>query len=111
MRPTVGYVLWAIGIAEALTIVTAGVLGSLSRTWRGATADTLFIEGAVFLVVAGVLDLARSVTVRQIRALSHPGAAPPVAARPGRLVVLLIAGLVLCGQGFLLAHFLSPGRG
>ncbi len=81
----------------------------LGRAWERSIGDTLFVEGALFLVAAGMLDLARSITAQRIRALLQTGAAPPVVAKSGHLVILVIVGLLLCGQGILLVHVLSPG--
>jgi len=102
----VGPVLWACGLSVGLTALTAAAICLLGYSWRRTIGDTLFVEGAILLVIGGVLDLGRSITVRQIRALARGGGGPPSVPRSGRLGILVIGGLVLCGEGFLLVRFL-----
>ncbi len=78
----------------------------MGYSWRRTIGDTLFVEGAVLLAIAGVLDLGRSITIRHIRALAHGGETPASIAGSGRLLILVIAGLLLCGQGILLVRLL-----
>jgi hypothetical protein len=109
MKPLATTALWCIGGAEALGCLSAVVMRLLGHAWQRSIGDTLFVEGALFLVAAGMLDLARSITAQRIRALSQAVPPPPAVAKPGRLVILVIVGLLLCGQGILLVHVLSPG--
>jgi hypothetical protein len=83
----------------------------LGKPWRRSIGDTLFVEGAIFLVMGGLLDLSRSITVSQIRRLARVGQAPPTIRTPGRIYILVIAGLLMCVQGIVLVRFLSPARG
>jgi hypothetical protein len=98
-------------LAEGLGGLSAVALVLLGPAWRQSIGDTLFVEGAILLVIGGVLDLGRSITFQQIRRRPRIGEAPPSVQRPGRLFILVIAGLLLCGQGFLLVRLLAPGGG
>ncbi len=101
------YLLWAIIVAEGLCVITAIVIGLLGFPWRRVLGDALFLEGAVLLVTGGLLDIGRSITFGHIRALrkSRFDDGPPEIKKPGRNYVILIAGLVLCVQGGLIAYF------
>ena len=102
-----GPLLWALGLSFGLTALSAAAIYLLGYPWRRTIGDTLFVEGAILLVIGGLLDLGRSITVGQIRALARGGGGPPSPIpRSGRLCILVIAGLVLCGEGFLLVRLL-----
>jgi hypothetical protein len=107
----VSYLLWALGIAEGVSVLTALCIELAGIPWRSAIGDTLFFEGAVLLVIGGLVDMARSVTFTHIRALPQIGGAPPRIRKPGRSVVLLIAGLLLCLQGVLLVRLFPLSGG
>ncbi len=107
----ISYPLWAFGIAEGLGLLSALAIGLLGLSWRRSLGDALFVEGAILLVAAGVIDLGRSVTVAHIRALRRIGEAPPTIRKPGRAMVLVIAGLLMCLQGVLVVRLFPPARG
>lgn len=103
--------LWALGIAQAVGVLS-GLAGEwLGVPWRRFLGDALFVEGAALLVLAGLLDLTRSVTASHIRARPRIGDPPPAIRRTGRAYVLVIAGLLLCLEGALLAHVFSSHGG
>jgi len=103
--------LWALVIAEGVGVLSALCIELAGIPWRRAIGDTLFFEGAVLLVVGGLVDMARSVTFAHIRALPRIGEAPPRIRKPGRSVVLLIAGLLMCLQGVLLVRLFPLSGG
>lgn len=112
MRSTwMSYLLWAFVIAEGVGVLSGICLELLGIAWRRSLGDALFFEGAVLLVMVGLLDLGRSVTFAHIRALAKIGDPPPRIRKAGRSIVLLIAGLLMCLQGVLLVHlFPLAGR-
>ena len=87
-------------------LITALAVRLLGYPWRGVLGDALFLEGAVLLIVAGLIDMYRSITVGRIRALHKSGFDDPSTEikKPGRTYILLLAGIVLCLQGGLLAY-------
>ena len=101
------HLLWAFIAAEGICAITAVAIRLMGFPWRRVLGDALFLEGAVLLVAGGLLDIGRSVTFSHIRALrrSRFGDAPPEVKAPGRNYVVLLAGLILCIQGGLLAYF------
>lgn len=103
--------LWALAVAEGLGALSGLSIALLGIPWRRSMGDALFFEGAVLLVVAGLLDVGRSITVAHIRALPRIGEPPPNVRRPGRTFVLVIAGVLLCLQGALLVRLFPLSGG
>jgi hypothetical protein len=102
----INYLFWAIVAAEGLFIITAAAIRLLGYPWRGVLGDALFLEGAVLLIVAGLIDMYRSITFDRIRALRKSSFDNPSTEikKPGRAYIVLLAGIVLCLQGGLLAY-------
>ena len=100
------YLLWGVSAAEGLFIITAVTIRLLGYPWRGVLGDTLFLEGAVLLIMAGLVDMGRSITFGRIRALGKSSSDGPSfkVKKPGRAYGVLLAGGVLCLQGGLLAY-------
>ena len=96
--------LWGLAIAEGLGVLSGLSIELLGLPWWRSVGDTLFFEGAALLVAVGLLDMSRSITVSHIRTLPRIGDEPPSLRRPGRTVILVIAGLLLCLQGVLLVR-------
>ena len=112
MRPRVlSHLLWAVVLALGMSATSAVAIQLLGVPWRGSIGDALFLEGALLLVTGGLVDVGRSITVTRIRNASHISRPPRAMMTPGRNYILLIAGLLLCLQGALLAHILSATRG
>lgn len=107
----VAYLVWSILIAEGVAVLSGIAMELLGRPWRRSIGDALFVEGAIFLVMGGLLDLSRSITASQIRGLARVGQGPPTIRTPGRLSILVIAGLLMCAQGILLGRLFSDPRG
>lgn len=108
MKPHLkNHLLWAFIAAQGICAVTAIAIWVMGFPWRRFLGDALFLEGAVLLVAGGLLDIGRSVTFSHIRALrtSRFSDAPPEVKAPGRIYLVLLAGLMLCIQGGLLAYF------
>jgi hypothetical protein len=105
------YLVWAVLIAEGVAVLSGIAIELLGKPWRRSIGDTLFFEGAIFLVMGGLLDLSRSITFSQIRALRRVGQEPPTLRRPGRLSILVVAGLLMCAQGIVLVRWFSDHRG
>jgi hypothetical protein len=103
--------LWALAIAEGVGALSGVSIAVLGIPWRRSIGDVLFFEGAVLLVVAGLLDVGRSITVAHIRALPRIGEAPPSVRKPGRTIVLVIAGVLMCLQGALLVRLFPLSGG
>jgi hypothetical protein len=101
------HLLWAFIAAQGICAVTAIAFWLTGFPWRRFLGDALFLEGAVLMVTGGMLDIGGSVTFGHIRSLgkSRFGDAPPEVKAPGRNYVVLLAGLMLCVQGGLLAYF------
>ena len=101
---SINYVLGSLVLAESLCGASALVLWLLGLPWQGLWGDVLFIEGALLLILGGLTDVGRSVTVTHIRTLTKrkPSDPPPQLKRPGRRYILLLAGIMLCAQGVLL---------
>lgn len=106
-----GYLGWSILLAEGVGLLSGVAIELLGKPWRGTIGDTLFVEGAVFLVLGGLLDLGRSITVSQIRRLGRPQDAPPPVRKPGGMSILVIAGLLMCVQGIVLGRFFATPEG
>ena len=112
MRSTwTGYLLWALAIAEGAGVLSGVSIELLGLPWRRSLGDVLFFEGAVLLVLGGLLDMGRSITIAHIRALPRIGEAPPSVQRPGRTFILLMAGVLMCLQGLLLVRLFPLSRG
>jgi hypothetical protein len=107
----VAHLVWSILIAEGVAVLSGIAIELFSKPWRRSIGDTLFVEGAIFLVMGGLLDLSRSITVSQIRGLARVGQGPPTIRTPGRISILVIAGLLMCAQGILLGRLFSDPRG
>ena len=103
--------LWALAIAEGVGVLSGLSIELLGRPWRRSIGDVLFFEGAVLLLVGGLLDMGRSITFAHIRALPRIGEAPPSVRKPGRAFVLVIAGVLMCLQGVLLVRLFPLSRG
>ncbi len=103
--------LWALALAEGLGVLSGISIALLGIPWRRSMSDLLFLEGAVLLVAAGLTDISRSITVAHIRALSRIGEPPPSVRRIGRTIILVMAGVLLCLQGALLARLFPLSRG
>ncbi len=103
--------LWALVIAEGLGVLSGAGVALLGIPWRRSMGDLLFLEGAVLLVAAGLTDIGRSITVAHIRALPRIGEPPPSVRRIGRTIILVMAGVLLCLQGALLARLFPLSRG
>jgi hypothetical protein len=106
-----GYLGWSILIAEGVGLLSGVAIELLGKPWRGSVGDTLFVEGAVFLVVGGLLDFGRSITVSQLRRLGRPQDAPPPIRKPGGMSILVMAGLLLCVQGIVLGRLFAAPKG
>jgi hypothetical protein len=112
MRSTwISSLLWGVTIAEALGVLSGICLELLGLPWRRLMGDALFFEGALLLVLGGLLDMGRSITIAHIRALPRIGEAPPRVRKPGRTFILLIAGVLMCLQGVLLVRLFPLARG
>lgn len=105
------YLLWALAIAEGLGVLTGLSVELLGLPWRRLIGDALFFEGAALLVVGGLLDVGRSITIAHVRALPRIGEPPPSVRKPGRTFVLVIAGVLMCLQGVLLVRLFPLSRG
>ncbi len=99
------HLLWGIVLAEA--IGGASAAGAWWLGWPGPrpVGDLLFAEGALLLVTSGLAELSGSVTAAQIGALhrSRVGDPPRSPRTPRYRYRILVAGLLLCAQGALLA--------
>ncbi len=106
------YLVWGLILAESLAGTSALVVWLLRLPWKGFLGDVLFMEGALLLIIGGLTDVSRSVTVAHIRALArrHPSDPPPQVKAPGRRYILLIAGMVLCAQGILLVYLIRTSQ-
>lgn len=99
-----GVLLWTLGIAQAVAIL-GGLAGErLGMSVRPVFGDALFVEGALLLVLAGLLDVKRSVTAAHIWTRPRLGDPPPSIRRTRWAYALVIAGVLLCLEGVLLAH-------
>lgn len=105
------YLVWAVLITEGVGVLSGIAIELLGKPWRRSIGDTLFVEGAILLVMGGLLDLGRSITMTQIRALPRVGQVPPTIRKPGRISILVIAGLLMCAQGIVLARLFSLSQG
>ena len=105
------YLVWAVLITEGAAILSGIAIELLGKPWQRSIGDTLFFEGAVLLVMGGILELGRSITFSQIRALPRVGQEPPIIRKPGRISILVIAGLLMCAQGIVLVRWFSELRG
>jgi len=95
---------WTLGIGQAVAILGGLAGGWLNMSFRPVFGDALFVEGAVLLVLAGLLDAARSVTVEHIWTRPKIGDPPPAIRRTRWAYALVIAGILLCLEGALVAH-------
>lgn len=112
MRPRVmSHLLWALVLALGISATSALAIQLLGAPWRRSLGDALFLEGALLLVTGGLIDVGHSITFTRIRGASHISDPPPAMRKPSRNYILLIAGLLLCLQGALLAHIFSAVRG
>lgn len=99
-----GVLLWTLGIAQAVAIL-GGLAGErLGMSVRPVFGDAIFVEGALLLVLAGLLDVTRSVTAAHIWTRPRLGDPPPSIRRTRRAYALVIAGVLLCLEGVLVAH-------
>lgn len=96
--------LWTLGIAQAVAILGGLASERLGMSVRPVFGDALFVEGALLLVLAGLLDVTRSVTVAHIWTRPRIGDPPPSIRRTRRAYALMIAGVLLCLEGVLVAH-------
>ena len=96
--------LWTLGIGQAVAILGGLASERLGMSVRPVFGDALFVEGALLLVLAGLLDVTRSVTVAHIWTRPRIGDPPPSIRRTRRANALVIAGVLLCLEGVLLAH-------
>ena len=71
------YLVWAVLITEGAAILSGIAIELLGKPWQRSIGDTLFFEGAILLVMGGILELGRSITFSQIRALPRVGQEPP----------------------------------
>jgi hypothetical protein len=106
-----GYLGWSIVIAEGVGLLSGVAIELLGKPWRGFIGDTIFVEGGVLLVLGGLFDFGRSITVGQLRRLGRPPEAPPPVRKPGGLSILVIAGLLLCVQGIVLGRLFAAPKG
>lgn len=107
----VAYLAWSTLITEGVGVLSGIAMELFGKPWRRSIGDTLFVEGAIFLVMGGLLDLSRSITVSQIRALRRVGQEPPAIRKPGGISILVMAGLLMCAQGVALVRWFSGLRG
>ena len=105
------YLVWAVLITEGVAILSGIAIELLGKPWRRSIGDTLFFEGAILLVMGGLLELGRSITFGQIRALPRVGQEPPTIRKPGRISILAVAGLLMCLQGIVLVRLFLDPRG
>ncbi len=96
--------LWTIAIPQALAILVGLAGGRLGISFRPVFGDALFLGGALLLVLAGLLDITRSLTVAHLRTRPKIGDPPLAIRRAGRTYALVISGVLLCLEGVLLAH-------
>jgi hypothetical protein len=106
-----GYLGWSILISEGVGLLSGVAIELLGKPWQGSIGDTLFVEGGVFLVLGGLLDLGRSITVSQLRRLGRSPEAPPPVRKPGGMSILVIAGLLLCVQGIVFGRLFAAPKG
>ena len=106
------YLMGALMLAEGLCAISVILIWLLRWPLQDKLADTLFLEGAVLLVVGGFMDIGRSITFEHIRALrnSSIGDPPQKVKKHGFTYVFLIAGLLLCVQGALLVHLFPAAQ-
>lgn len=107
----VAYLAWSTLITEGVGVLSGIAMELFGKPWRRSIGDTLFVEGAIFLVMGGLLDLSRSITVSQIRVLRRVGQEPPAIRKPGGISILVMAGLLMCAQGVALVRWFSGLRG
>ena len=109
----ISYAFWAFVLAQGCGALSATAIGLLGFPWRRSVGDALFLEGAVLLIVGGLIDMSHSITFSRIRALrrSKVSDPPPPIHTPRRNYILLIAGTLLCLQGALLAYLFPLSRG
>lgn len=103
--------LWAVVIAVGAGLCSGITLHLLGIAWRRLIGDALFVEGALLLVIAGLLDMGRSITFAHIRALPRIGDPPPSLRARGRTLLLVTVGLLLCLEGVLLVRLFAKAQG
>ncbi len=95
---------WTLGIGHAVAILGGLAGGWLKMSFRPVFGDALFVEGALLLVLAGLLDVTRSVTAAHIWTRPRIGDPPPSIERTQRTYALVVVGVLLCLEGVLVAH-------
>ena len=105
--------LWALILAEGCLVVDVFIVRMLGLPWRSFLPDAMFFEGAFLFMAGGFIDVSRSITFTHIRRLRkyRPTDPPPQVKTPGKGYILLIAGLLLCGQALLIIYGLPAAGG
>ncbi len=96
--------LWALGMAQVVALLGSLAGGRLGMSFRPIFGDALFVAGGLLLILAGLLDIAGSVTAAHIRVRPRIGDPPPAIRHTRRRYGFMLAGVLLCLEGVVLAH-------